>query len=114
MKPAHVRQGTLGMAASGNQFGGNGYGDLFRRNRSNIQSHGSMDALEQFWGQPFLRQLAEDRNSFALGTNHSNVPGGRLHCPAQHPHIVAMPTSDNYNVGRLIWSESGHGLVKIL
>src|SRR2546422_503971 len=35
-EPAHVRQGALGVAADCNQFGGDGHGDLFRRDRSNV------------------------------------------------------------------------------
>src|SRR2546427_3339386 len=56
-EPAHVGQGALGVAADRNQLGGNGHGDLLRRNRAHVQTNGRMDALEELRRDAFFSQL---------------------------------------------------------
>src|ERR1700690_3318229 len=83
LEPAHMRQGPFRAAADSNQFSRDGYGNLFWRNRSNVQAYGCVYPLEQLRRNAFLRQFAEYRNRLALGANHADIPRRGLHCPTQ-------------------------------
>ena len=47
MKPAHVRQIPLHAPACGDQFGGDRYRNLLRRDRTDVEANRGMNALEQ-------------------------------------------------------------------
>lgn len=81
-KPAHVGQRALGVAANGNQFCGDGNGNLFGCNSANIEAHGSMDPLEQLSRETFLLQLLVNSDRLTFGTNHADVAGLGLNGPA--------------------------------
>ncbi len=51
LEPAHVGQGSLRMAAHGNELGDDGDGDFFRRNGANVEPDGRMDAVKELQGR---------------------------------------------------------------
>jgi hypothetical protein len=66
MKPAHVGQRTLGVAADGDQFGGNGDRDFFRSDGADIKADGRVDSFEERLGNSFCGEFAKDRNRFSF------------------------------------------------
>src|SRR5271166_5902194 len=101
MEPAHVGQIALYLSSFRDQFRGDRYGNFFRSNRSNIQSDGRMDSVEEMRGQSFRLQLFENSDCLSFRSDHSDVTRWSLHRPAQHSHIVAMAARDDHDVRRL-------------
>src|ERR1700745_2421245 len=102
-----------GVPPDGDQLRSNRHRNLFRRDGADVESHRSMYAIEQVRGQSLFLQRLEYLNHFALGADHANVAGARLHRPAQDAHIVAMPAGDDHDVGSLVRVELLDGLVEI-
>src|ERR1700733_10816433 len=75
MEPAHAGQRPLGVAADGDQLGGNGYGNFFRSECAEIQTDGSVDFLEKRCGKALLGEFAEDGNGLSLGADHADIAG---------------------------------------
>src|SRR5208282_6508133 len=56
----------------------------------------------------------KDCDRLPLRPNHPDVACRSLHRPAQHAHIVAMPTSDDHDVRRLAGRKLRRRLVEIV
>src|SRR5579871_5852520 len=112
-EPAHVRERPLGLAANGDEFGRDRDGDFFRRDGADVEPDGGVDAFEEAGGETLFLQLAGDGDGLALGPDHADISGLRLHRPAEDAHIVAVAARDDDDVGGFVGREPAHGLVEV-
>src|ERR1022692_3189544 len=76
---------------------------FLRRNRSDLQPHGSEHAREALSGDAFLFQFLDYvNNDFALAADHGDVPRVGRDGPTQHTHIVAVAAGDDDQVAGFI------------
>ena len=87
-------------AANRDQLGRDADGNLFRRQRSDVEPHRRMHARKFFHRDAFFFQRAVNRKHFSLAADHPDVARRSAHGPAQHVHVVLVPARDDHHVRR--------------
>ena len=113
LEPAHVRYGCDGVAAQGDQLGGDRDRDLFGRDGADIESDRGVNPVEKMGWQAFLSETLENFDDFALGPDHADIARASFEGPAQDTHIVAVAARDDDEVGGFVRVELLHRLVEI-
>ena len=101
------------LAADGDQFGGDGDCDFLGSDGADVEADGGVNAVEKMRGHAFFLQSLENLDHFALGADHADIAGARLHGPAEDAHVVAVAAGDDDDVGGLVGIELLRGLVEI-
>src|SRR5258708_23773464 len=97
-----MRHSSGRLAADGDQFGGNGYGDFFGRDGSDIETDRSMHAVEKMGRDALLLERLENLNNLTLGADHADIAGTSLNGPPEVTHIAPSSSGDEHpNVTRV-------------
>src|SRR5437879_1942736 len=112
-EPAHMRQSTLDSASYSDQLSCNSDRNFFGCNRPNIEANRGVYAIEKMLRQALFDQFSENGDCLAFRANHSDITRLGLHCPAQHPHVVAMTTCDDDDVGSLSRRNFRHRQIEV-
>src|SRR5579864_4928357 len=107
-------QFTLRLPADRNQFSSNRNGNLFRRHSTDIETNRCMYAFEQLGRKPLALEFAEDCDGLSLRSDHSDITRLGTDRPSEDAHVVPMPSSYDYDVGRLADVESFHRSFKVV
>ena len=97
--------GGGGVAAYGDEFGGDGYSDFFGSERADFEAHGGEDARESFGGDALLFENFVAGDDFAFAADHADVPGVGSDGPFEDAKIVLVTASDDDDVGGAIGRE---------
>src|SRR5258708_6927473 len=106
-------QSVCSLTRKSNQVCGNGDCNLFRRDRANVDANRRMYPIEQIRGQAFFAQSLENLDLFAFGANHSDITRARLNPPTQQTHVIAMASSNDDNIRRLVGIEFFRDLIEL-
>src|SRR2546425_12323869 len=85
---------------NGNQLRRDAYGNFFRRESPDLQSHGRIDAFEFFGFIALVLQRLVYRQYFSFASDHAHVAHFGAHRPAQHTHVFLVPARHDHQVAR--------------
>src|ERR1700736_6782408 len=108
-----MRHPTGRVAADGDQFSGNSYGDFFGSNGSDIDTNRSMHAVEKMSRDTVLLERLENLDDLALGADHADIARTSLNRPAEYAHVVSVATGHDDDVRRLVGIQMLHGLIEV-
>src|SRR5713101_4858838 len=97
-----LMRGNRCIPAHRHQFRHDAHGDLFRRERADLQPHRRVDAFEFFRLVAIVLQRLVHRQNFAFAANHSQVTRLGAHGPGQHTHVFFMTARHDDQVARRI------------
>src|SRR5436305_7916251 len=78
-EPAQIGQGSSGVPAQRDQFGGDCNPNLFGGDRTNIEPDWGVNPLKQVCGDAFALQSFEDFDNLPLRSNHAHIASTGLY-----------------------------------
>jgi hypothetical protein len=105
-------RGGNDVATNGNQLRNDAEGDFFRGERTDIETHGSEDALEFIHAVAFFFESAINAENLAFAANHADVASLGAYGPGEHAHIFFVAASYDYQIAGGVWLQFGESVVE--